>query len=1157
MANNNLIPLMEAIARGEANNGWDTVNVNSFGGQYNGIPVSQLSLDQVIAQQGVKHGAAGMFQGSKDTLKWFKRANELTGKEKFDEATQRKFFHWLLRNNPSVQAFLDADTDEDARKHLPGAGTYVASQWRGVQGPNGRGYSDGDKYGNKASVAWKDIESGLLDYRRAYQESQRRAAEPQGDYITLESGDKVLVPTDPEQKKRLYDYLKKQRMGNNVPSTKLNSDHSKPLTESQRIDIEKAMAEEQKNLDRHMEDYRKAQRDINYVSNWNPGAILGKIVDAKGMLIDDAAKAVAGDSKVADTAVKAGGRLANTASYMAGIPGAVNAVIDTVAGLSSGVGNWIYNNRAEQDKPQWLQDLNTGMERAHKNTTVGNDWADMGLDITGGALPLLYKGKQLSNALKTIDKVGDDIKNIVPYLKETTLQQTGKRLQSSINDLERMGASPEAIDAAQKFAKQTLEHRASNIVKQQKRDLQNYTLANAGAVAGTVAGSKLDDGGGGSLAGGILGTILAPRAYKMAANRGYVKPLSQPETQPVSVIRKAQEDFNPSIMGQAEEMIRNDNFDSYTPMAGQSMPISNLIKGTYRSLDELREGNASYNANQATLNKLANDFEILQGKGLLDGENLILFRDTDAAKSLGEDLKGALEARRSAEISRVSDEYQSYLNEMFFKLAENSDLRDRVKNSMVREEYNSQVNPKASEQDKQALWQGLMDGMDEAKVEDRLKEIIEAPQTTINPTTGKKESVRNYRDSLLSLQVDDFVDKIRNDNSYTPGVHSLARAYQDTVHNREIARPGLGTFNNAISSVRDYVDAMQDLNERISTNKVRFTNELGKSSGYTAINNKDLAIFNDLRRKFEDTIFDGSDAVKRKLGTEKTLRTKLDAHYKRQKDEERWWFDSTDAGKLGTETVIDKLYERIVSGKITQSEAKNLMEYLIANRADISGKLGAALWAKHLTPKLREVYKGGNIDPDKLPIFSNKLGSDINKGYALSNNWLTTKGILELLEIGIGSEPGVVVNQVRRALNNIAANGDMLSDLKRDPKGRVNNSTTAAENAISSNPGTGGTLQAILKFFNKDKNKRLGQVISEAIEGDPDKFLDRMAEIQGAGTDRRRSFGSVASHGLGLVTGSNIAQSLLDDYARKEYNEPNKTSKTLLQKIEEILARSK
>ena len=336
---NELIPLMAAVAQGEANNGWDTVNVNSFGGRYTGTPISQLALDQVIAQQGHRYGAAGMFQGSKDTLKRFKQANKLTGQEKYDATLQKKFFNWLLRDSPYVMQFLDAASDEEALKHIDKAGHYMSSQWRGIQNSSGKGYSDGDKYGNMATVEYDLIKKGLMDYRRAYQSSKNKVKKPKIDYIMMPDGHKVQVPTDPAQQAELMAMLEQ-----NAPSTKFDSAHSqqpatitnatrKPLTDEQRAKIEAGIAEEEKRMKQYMALAKEKQSEAEYAGNLNLGALIGKAMQLKGDAIQGAANALAGDNKTGQVATKAAGRVANTASYAAPVLGQLNMALDATAGL--------------------------------------------------------------------------------------------------------------------------------------------------------------------------------------------------------------------------------------------------------------------------------------------------------------------------------------------------------------------------------------------------------------------------------------------------------------------------------------------------------------------------------------------------------------------------------------------------------------------------------------------------------------------------------------------------------------------------------------------------------------------------------------------------------------------------------------------------------
>ena len=167
----NTIPLMDVIMGGESRkgNGYDVVNTSAYGRPYSGTPITQLSLDEVMALQGKQFGAAGAFQGIKDTLKRYKAGRKLSGRELFNAAQQQDFFHWLLDQDKYMRKYRSAKSDAEAEMYLKDAGRYLASQWAALENPYtpGRGMYDG-KHGNKMNTSWAKVEPALRDYRRGY-----------------------------------------------------------------------------------------------------------------------------------------------------------------------------------------------------------------------------------------------------------------------------------------------------------------------------------------------------------------------------------------------------------------------------------------------------------------------------------------------------------------------------------------------------------------------------------------------------------------------------------------------------------------------------------------------------------------------------------------------------------------------------------------------------------------------------------------------------------------------------------------------------------------------------------------------------------------------------------------------------------------------------
>ena len=208
----NTIPLMDVIMSGESRkgNGYDIVNTNAYGRPYSGTPITQLSLYEVMALQGKQFGAAGAFQGIKDTLKRYKAGRKLSGRELFNAEQQQDFFHWLLDQSDAMRNYRSAKSDVEAEKYLKDAGRYLASQWAALENPYtpGQGMYDG-KHGNKANTSWAKIEPALRDYRRGYQLATTTHT------IRLANGQLIGGITDemlnnPAERKKLKAKLRKQ-----------------------------------------------------------------------------------------------------------------------------------------------------------------------------------------------------------------------------------------------------------------------------------------------------------------------------------------------------------------------------------------------------------------------------------------------------------------------------------------------------------------------------------------------------------------------------------------------------------------------------------------------------------------------------------------------------------------------------------------------------------------------------------------------------------------------------------------------------------------------------------------------------------------------------------------------------------------------------------
>ena len=62
---------------------------------------------------------------------------------------------------PRLAAFLRGESNDITAAHQE-----LAMEWAGVAGPNGRGYYDGDKAGNRASVSATRVRQALIAARK-------------------------------------------------------------------------------------------------------------------------------------------------------------------------------------------------------------------------------------------------------------------------------------------------------------------------------------------------------------------------------------------------------------------------------------------------------------------------------------------------------------------------------------------------------------------------------------------------------------------------------------------------------------------------------------------------------------------------------------------------------------------------------------------------------------------------------------------------------------------------------------------------------------------------------------------------------------------------------------------------------------------------------
>ena len=127
--------------------------------QLTGMTIAQV--EQLQARG--KVFAVGAFQFTPGVLARARRDAGLSGNERMTPEVQTKLFWGLAMGGkrPRLAAYLSGKSND-----LNGAHQDLAMEWAAVQGPNGRGYYDGDSAGNHASLSAAKVRQALIEARR-------------------------------------------------------------------------------------------------------------------------------------------------------------------------------------------------------------------------------------------------------------------------------------------------------------------------------------------------------------------------------------------------------------------------------------------------------------------------------------------------------------------------------------------------------------------------------------------------------------------------------------------------------------------------------------------------------------------------------------------------------------------------------------------------------------------------------------------------------------------------------------------------------------------------------------------------------------------------------------------------------------------------------
>ena len=1108
----NTIPLMDVIMSGESRkgNGYDIVNTNAYGRPYSGTPITQLSLDDVMALQGKQFGAAGAFQGIKDTLKRYKAGRKLSGRELFNAVQQQDFFHWLLDQSDAMRNYRSAKSDIEAEKYLKDAGRYLASQWAALENPYtpGRGMYDG-KHGNKANTSWAKIEPALRDYRRGYRLATTT------HIIRLANGQLVGGITDemlnnPAERRKLKAKLRKH-FGDaafTAPTMPQVQNVKSPIVENTMAPAP-ATPTPAPTTPPAEQKYNPALADKQALDSYekmdNLGAWAGKLQELEGEAIGkigDFAKWATGGNETAEKIGRGVGRSLNILSYLVPGVGQIKAASDIAPALAGLAGHLYY--RGGEDTPKWLRDYNKGAELGHERSTTGSMLGDMLTDIVGGGIGAVRGLSRAGQALQAAERtstLGKKLEKAAEYVSNAPMNKRIKDIQSGVQHAEKQKAAlaaeyqalrnsgapqadiinkgkqlreaTEIANRVNRAAQEGVKNLLTNNLKEQKKTALNYVLSSGGSMAGTVLGERMDNGeyGAGAL-GGILGGALAPFAAKrMLGNTKYWQDNFAPHYENSGAIDNIGNNMTADLAGRLQYYADDPSFTSYRAGAGADKAVRDYTDYLNMTWQNNAPDGLGYMENSQAQQKIKADIDNLINNADIFPEqysgqkNYKFYLNKDEMKRLGDRLQKELDAMHYADKAAYSKKYGEFIDDMELQISP---------------AYERQVN----------------------------NSILAAGGDPANMTTAEK----------LPYQLNAFMmDVIQNRPEIisSRNARHLLDAYQALWEGRYGGQSTM-TRGVPIQRIRDYEDSRQLFFKDLTDDKegISYVDVNGKTQTARITDGFSKSLIKKLITEFENNIYKGGQKVQDEGFDPSRLATETRQWYKNKVEEQKWTEGGLQQG-VADYSPIKNLYQRIQSGKITPQEMQGFIKKLRDKDPAFATDITRALWAQHLNSALGQIQLGKQLDLKQLGKFSKTLGFNTADG---SNEGFTnTMNLLALIQEATNNPRAG--QSIAKSLNNIAANTAFTNDLARDSKNIINDANDAyLRAAATQSPSLPNFISNAMKWFRADDVEATGKA-GQKILSDPNKVAERWAEVVGAVGNRRRLADEILAYMLGTTTG--------------------------------------
>ena len=1109
----NTIPLMDVIMSGESRkgNGYDIVNTNAYGRPYSGTPITQLSLDDVMALQGKQFGAAGAFQGIKDTLKRYKAGRKLSGRELFNAVQQQDFFHWLLDQSDAMRKYRSAKSDAEAEMYLKDAGRYLASQWAALENPYtpGRGMYDG-KHGNKANTSWAKIEPALRDYRRGYRLATTT------HIIRLANGQLIGGITDemlnnPAERRKLKAKLRKH-FGDaafTAPTMPQVQNVKSPIVENTAAPAPAPATPPAPTTPPAEPKYNPALADKQALDSYekmdNLGAWAGKLQELEGEAIGkigDFAKWATGGNETAEKIGRGVGRGLNILSYLIPGVGQIKAAADLAPALAGLAGNLYY--RGGEDTPKWLRDYNKGAELGHERSTTGSMLGDMLTDIAGGGIGVvrgLSKAGQALQAAERTSTLGKKLEKAAEYVSNAPMNKRIKDIQSGVQHAEKQKAAlaaeyqalrnsgapqadiinkgkqlreaTEIANRVNKAAQEGVKNLLTNNLKEQKKTALNYVLSSGGSLAGTVLGERMDNGeyGAGAL-GGILGGALAPFAAKrMLGNTKYWQDNFAPHYENSGAIDNIGNNMTADLAGRLQYYADDPSFTSYRAGAGADKAVRDYTDYLNMTWQNNAPDGLGYMENSQAQQKIKADIDNLINNADIFPEqysgqkNYKFYLNKDEMKRLGDRLQKELDAMHYADKAAYSKKYGEFIDDMELQISP---------------AYERQVN----------------------------NSILAAGGDPDTMTTAQK----------LPYQLNAFMmDVIQNrrDILSSRNARHLLDAYQALWEGRYGGQSTM-TRGVPIQRIRDYEDSRQLFFKDLTDDKegISYVDVNGKTQTARITDGFSKSLIKKLITEFENNIYKGGQKVQDEGFDPSRLATETRQWYKNKVEEQKWTEGGLQQG-VADYSPIKNLYQRIQNGKITPQEMQGFIKKLRDKDPAFATDITRALWAQHLNSALGQIQLGKQLDLKQLGKFSKTLGFNTADG---SNEGFTnTMNLLALIQEATNNPRAG--QSIAKSLNNIAANTAFTNDLARDSKNIINDANDAyLRAAATQSPSLPNFISNAMKWFRADDVEATGKA-GQKILSDPNKVAERWAEVVGAVGNRRRLADEILAYMLGTTTG--------------------------------------